>query len=224
LVCAGCFDFAEPDFPEAGAPAVIQVNVLVDEAGHVGLEGSLAPGLQIGGSERTVRPDTLRVNGLAIAPTQVKNNGTRVYAFSGILPHPQELTLAAPQVEEVSAQPPSVDWFAITKTDPDTIVWRRGTDLLLHLRTGLGTSTPRPSATQWFLDLTGSQQFRISSDGLPPDTLRIPPAFVPAGNASSFVVNLSFYQTGKQQASPGDYIGLVSYTFQIRWIVRVTEP
>lgn len=225
LVCAACYDFVEPDFPEAGAPAVLQASVFADESGSISINALLVPGLGIGGFQRNVLRDTLDIYGVALAPKAVRKNGSREYNFSETRPRAaltRPFDVSAPRVEDVPGTPPSVEWFPIRRADPDTIVWKRGTDLILRVDTALGRSQPVPAIRQWFLTLTGTAvSFRISSDGLPPATIRIPPEFIPASTGSIQVL-LSLYQAGLLQSPTRDYLANLSFNFQIRWIVRVT--
>lgn len=225
LSSAACYDFVEPDFPEAGAPAVLQANAFADESGTISIDALLAPGTAIGGLQRKVPGDTLDAYGFRIAPT-VRRNGSREYKLTqALLPAvvaTRPFTVTAPRVEALTGIPPSVQWFPIRRADPDTIVWKRGTDLILHVDTTVGISQPVPSIRQWFLTLIGTAvSFRISSDGLPPATIRIPPDFVPASSGTMLVI-MSFYQAGTLQSPVGDYIANVAFSFQIRWFVRVT--
>ena len=222
LSASACFDFADPDFPEAGAPAVMQVTVFADDAGATSVEGVLAPGLREGGDIRTVSNDTLRVSDMSIVPTEVRKNGSRTYSASSQRTQPlRRVTIQPPRIAEVGTLP-VVDWRAIQRSDADTVEWTRGTDLVLHVANDADASTPAPQIRQWFMDLTGSdRQFRISSDGFPPDTLRIPSDWVPATAGGILLVHLSYYQSGRQQSPAGDYIELSSYTFQLHWTVRV---
>jgi hypothetical protein len=59
---------------------------------------------------------------------------------------------------------------------------------------------------------------------LPPQTLRIPAEWLPQPTAGLIPVSLSYYQAGRQQSPSNDYIGNLSYTLQLRWLVRVKEP
>jgi hypothetical protein len=221
---AGCWDFVAPDFPEAGAPAVLQLNVSVDEAGTVGVNGVLAPGLDIGGVIRDVADDTIEVFGVRIGPSAVRRNGTREYNFTQRVPSvtlSTPLDIRAPDVNNVPGPPPQIHWFGIRKTDPDTLRWTRGTDLVLHLENDLGTSVPQPGLRQWFLQLNGNVAFRISSDGFPPEELRIPPQFVPASVSKVVLVTLSFFQSA--QIFSNTYIGNFGHNVLIRWIIKVEE-
>lgn len=180
--------------------------------------------MSIGGIQRKVPNDTLDIYGFKLTPVEIKTNGTRVYSFVGraITNGSAPFVLNGPRVDEVTGPPPHANWFPIRKTDPDTVVWVRGTDLILHVDTALGVSSPTPPIRQWFLTVAGTQRdFRISSDGAPPVILRIPAEWVPPVNTPTTNVFLSFFQSGQQQSPTRDYIGLITFNIQIRWIVRI---
>ena len=66
LLCAGCWEFVDPQFPEVGAPAVMQASAFVTEDGNVNVNGLLLPGVREGGFQREVPDDTLRILGLKL--------------------------------------------------------------------------------------------------------------------------------------------------------------
>lgn len=224
LFSAGCWDFVAPDFPEAGAPAVVQLNVTVDQTGMVNVNGVLVPGLDIGGVIRDVANDTVQVYGTPIGPSAVRRNGTREYSFAQRIPsvtHNTPLDVRAPEVENVPGPPPQIHWFGIRKADPDTLLWTRGTDLVLHIENDLGTSSPQPGLRQWFLQLIGNVAFRISSDGFPPEELRIPPQFVPASVTKLVVIQMSFFQSA--QIFSNTYVGNFGHNVILQWVIKVEE-
>lgn len=224
---AGCWDFIEPDFPGAGAPAVFQATVTVDEGGKGNLGGLLVPGLASSGFLREIRNDSLLVNGKRIAPVNVRENATREYQISGFIGDstvtvPPVLDLLPPRVDDIASAPLHVRWYGVRKLDPDTITWVPGTDLVLRIDTAQATPEPFPQIRQWFLDINGvTRSYRISSDGLPPATLVIPPAFVPAPANNRIVVTMLWYQTGQYRSPAGDYITNVTLSVALTWIVRV---
>lgn len=223
----GCLDFVEPDFPGAGAPALLQVTLNLEPAGSGNISGVLVPGLTFGGFVRDVPNDTLLVNGLRVGPINVRDNGTREYQLNGaVAADPIDtdtpFEVVAPPVEEVTGRPPDIRWYTITKLGGDTIAWTRGTDLVVSVDTALVPSSPSPQIRQWFLEIAGAtRSFRLSSDGLPPGELRIPTAFVPAAANGIIRMTLSFQQSGNYRSPANDYIG--SYTFRtaLQWIVEV---
>lgn len=226
LATTACWDFVEPEFPEAGAPALLQATAAVDEKGGLVFDALLIPGLAIGGVQRPVPHDTLDVYNLRLGPESIARNGRRSYAFGGKLTLNNVLLLPfelqAPVVEGVAGPPPHVRWFGIRKTDPDTIIWTRNTDLLLHVQPVPGVSLPPPATRQWFLEVRGSSRsFRISADSLPPAEMRILAAWVPESDGDTLHVNFSFFQNGQQESPGGDYIGNFAFTTLLHWFVLV---
>lgn len=227
LASAACWDFVEPDFPGAGAPAVVAVDVFADERGTATVSGLLAPGLTKGGLQRRVVNDTLWVFDTPLTPRNVRPNGSREYATSLQLPPDGQRVLEVrnPSVEELST-PPATRWPTIRKIGPDTIQAAPNADLTLHIDTVLASAQPPPQIRQWFLELRGSDRpFRISSDGLPPASLRIPAEWLPTPSSNGTIVaTLQFYQSGQQFSAPRDFLSNVTYTFTLRWIIQVTPP
>lgn len=226
LCSAACWDFVEPDFPEAGAPAVLSGSTFLDENGRAQISMVLAPGLTVGGLQRGVLNDTLVIFGMKLAPKEVRKNGSREYAFIGDVGGSaisQPFDVLAPQVEGVT-RPPAIHWFGIRKAGPDTISWREGTDLILSIDTTLAPSIPAPQIQQWFLDLRGGDRpFRVSSDGLPPANLRVPAEWVLSRGTEVLAVTLTYFQSGQQLSATRDYMTNVSFTVILRWVVKVSR-
>jgi hypothetical protein len=226
LCCSGCWDFLEPDFPEAGAPAVVQASVFLYDNGRLIMNGLLVPGLGIGGVQRHVVNDTIEVFGVRIAPAQIQKNGSRSYFIDTTVPpavtFATPFDLIAPVIEEVTGPAPRVRWFGIRRTDADTIAWQRGTDLVLHVSAPLGQSTPAPMRTSWVISIVGTTSFRASADSLPPTTIRIPTEWVPAAVNGRVTVLFSFLQQSKVESPLKDYIGLFDFTTVTQWTIKVT--
>lgn len=224
LALGACWDFVEPDFPGAGAPAVLTVGLFADESNRANVTGLLAPGLTKGGLQRRVTNDTLWIYGVPLTPTNVRPNGSREYDTTLEAPDLENrvLEVRPPAIEELTSPAPT-RWSTIRKLDPDTISWTRGTDLVLRIDTTLVSVQPRPQIRQWFLELRGSDRpFRVSSDGLPPAALRIPAEWMPTPSSSGTIVaSLQFYQSGQQLSAPRDFLTNVTFTFILRWIIRV---
>ena len=227
LFCASCYDFAAPDFPGAGANPVLQLNVLLNEQGSLSLSGLFAPGIGLDGFQRRVPRDTLDVFGLNIGPSAVESNGVRVYGFVGHLPATvaatQPLELRAPEIESFPALPPGIRWFGIRRVDPDTIYWRPGTALVLHVDTAVGVSVPTPRIREWFLELRStSNSFRVSSDGWPPAELRIPAEWVPPTTTSDIIgITMSFHQSSRVEPATANYPAFIDYTYLVSWVLVV---
>jgi hypothetical protein len=225
LLCAGCWEFVDPEFPEVGAPAVMQVSAFVTEDGRANITGVLLPGVREGGFQRLVPDDTLRILGLKLAPENVERTGRRTYRFDGEIgrrPLEGALTIDAPVVNGVTGPPPHISWFGIRKLDPDTIRWRRGTELVLHVDTTLAPSLPPPQIQYWFLEMrAGARVFGVSANGLPRTQLHIPGDWVPASSDSTVSATLTFFQSGVQKSPSNDYIGSIDVNVQVRWIIKV---
>ena len=230
LTLGGCFDFVEPDLPEAGAPAVLQTTISTDETGRFQAGALLVPSLTVEGLNRRIPDDTLRVSGFKLVPSAVRKNDTREYALATTLPDPatrlRPIRVQAPLVTGVVAQPPSVDWFALERADPDTVIARANQDLELHLIVEPGQSQPQPNQRLWNLDLVGEDSliFRIGAQGLPPATLRIPSYWIPASRNGHLAAYLTYHLTGTYRPTPGDYIHVMNATQRIRWNVRLANP
>jgi hypothetical protein len=73
---------------------------------------------------------------------------------------------------------------------------------------------------QWFLDLSGPQGvIRVSGSGFPPDSMRIPPQWLPATAPSVVSASLLYFQSAQVREPPGDYIGNISMDARLQWLV-----
>lgn len=216
---AGCWDFVEPEFAEANAAAIMQVNANIDESGNFSMTGLLVPGLNEDGFQRAVLRDTLYIFGVPITSTSTLPSGSRVYSFNAAL-GPQALsqpfTIDPPKVEDMSIEP-TVRWYSPQTPDPDTIRVARGADLQLHIVLDPNTPIPSPQQ-QWFLLLSGRAiQFQIGANGPPPAELVIPAEWIP--EPADSVVRINF--TSFQSAQPliDKYRGVYSYTVRLDWVI-----
>jgi hypothetical protein len=117
-----------------------------------------------------------------------------------------------------------VRWNGLLRLDPDTVVAVRGQDIVLRMDTIAALSTPAPFR-QWFLDIrTGFRTFRLSSDGLPPLTLRIPADFIPSSTDPLALVSLIYFQTGQVRSATGLYTGSITADIRLNWVIRFTNP
>lgn len=229
LLVGGCFDFVEPDLAEAGAPAVLQTNLYLDETGLLRADALLVPSLTVDGLGRTIPDDTLRISGLELRPTSLKRNGTRQYSITTTVSDPaafvRPLHVQSPTVTGVSAPPTTVAWFALQRADPDTVVLAAGQELELHVIVEPGRSQPIPDQRLWILELvTDSANFRISAQGPPPTTLRVPTFWVPPSRNGRMAAYLTYYLTGTYRPAPGDYIHMLVANLRIRWNIRLAPP
>jgi len=226
VLLAGCIDFVEPELPELGAPAVIQVTMRVTDRGEAEVEALLAPGLDRAGLQRTVLRDTLFVLGRAVVPDSIARNGSRRYrdawqASAGAVAEP--VTFRAPHLADLGASPPEVTWTGARRLGPDTLAVVRGGDVVLEVGGGAGTALPEPELQQWFLRLEGEEgAFNISADGPPPDTIQIPARWIPAGR--EVAARLIFAQSAVLEEGPGDYVGLITLDIRLHWTLPFVDP
>jgi hypothetical protein len=226
LGLAGCLDFAEPTIPDRSAAAVLQANMRVFDHGVLQVDGSLSPGRDADGFQRTVPAPFILAAGMLIEPQSIGETGVRSYSTSVPVPPRETLgpfELVAPTVHDVGALP-HVTWYGLARLDPDTIVVRPGADIVLHLDTADAVPQPPNPTRQWFLDVTaGGRTFRISATGVPPLLMRIPAEWVPAPQNNHALVTLIYYQSSQLRSPENLYIGNVLLDVRLRWVIRF-EP
>ena len=223
IVSTGCFDFVEPDLPEAGAPAILQAAIHVDSDGTVQFDGLLAPALTVDGFERVIQNDTIRVFGIGVGSDSVLPNSSRIYHFNERVPAvgAQPISLEAPDIEDVLANPPVIRWQNIRRIDADTIMWQAPADLVLRIAK-TESSEPAPQGRQWIVDLISEEgNFRIGSNGIPPDSIRIPAYYVPASALGRVSAVLTYFQNGTYRVAPGDYVLALTTDTRARWTILV---
>lgn len=225
LLLAGCVDFAEPVFPNAGAPAFVSVSASMFEQGSLFVNGRVQPGRDSTGLTRVPADSSLLVAGEVIERDTVEARNTLVFSEGlqiGRERTREAVTIVTPPIHGILAAPPQVTWYGITKVGADTVSVLRGQDLVLLIEGNLGQPTPVPDVRQWFLDLNGpTGTFRVSGTGLPPDTLRIPPQWIPVSGPAGVSASLIFYQSATLRPAPGDYIGAFSLDARLQWQITV---
>jgi len=221
----GCVDFVEPDLADIGAPAVIEATIRITDRGVTELEALLAPGLDDAGLRRGVTRDTLFALGRAVVPDSVAHNGSRRYRSmweSSPDAVAEPVTFSGPFLAGPIASPPEVTWTGARRVGPDSIDVVRGEDVAFEIERGPGTVRPVPDVQQWFLRLEGDAgAFNVSADGEPPDSIRIPASWVPAG--SEVAVQLIFAQSAVTVNMTGDYIGLIRLDIRLHWTLRMID-
>jgi hypothetical protein len=225
LALLGCIDFAEPDLPEAGNPAVIQVILHLDDLGGLDASAVLMPGLTIEGIPRTVPNDTLRVLGLPAKPVEIQPNGTRNYlllsSIAGPQPGARAITIAPPAIATLAA-PTSIEWQGLRRLDPDTIPIAAGADATLHVELMPPAANPAPASRSWNIDLISPEgNFRFGASGVPPTSIRIPSFWLPATSNGRVTAFLTYFQSGVYHPAPGDYTVSAGVDVRIRWTLRI---
>ena len=226
VVLAGCIDFEEPDFSEAGQPAAFQAIVLLDETGRLDVSGVLIPGITSQNVRRTVPNDTIRVYGVAIGPDETARNGSRTYdletQLTGPEPGARPLTIVPPAVVGAVAPLTAIQWQGLRRLDPDTLLVAVGSDITLHVEVTPTSTNPAPTVRSWNVDLVSADSnFRFGANGVPPASIRIPSFWIPNASNGRIAVFLSFFQSGTYRPPPGDYAVSATGDVRIRWNVRL---
>ena len=228
-LATGCVDFVFPNIPgieDRGGPVRFNGHVVVTDSGRVSANATLRPGLDIDGYKRPVTMPFLRVMDDVLEPDSVLRDGTRRYRASwergpDVMAGP--LTLVAPRVEGVQGAPPGVEWFGLRRAGPSSIRLSEGEDLLLPIIEVEGTTGHPPPVRQWFLTLSsGDRSYRVSSNGMPPIPVSVPPRWIPEGDTVR--VRLIFSQSAVLREPPGDYVGAVTIDSWFLWTVVVEPP
>lgn len=108
---------------EVIAPARLTIQLrVIGPGGPLDVTAFFHPGAVSGGHVRPLVDDSLRVDGVAIAPVQVEASGTRVYHISGLPPSTTSLSFVPPRVVGVSEEPPEVTVHRVAIVAVDTIV------------------------------------------------------------------------------------------------------
>ena len=219
LLATGCLDFIEPELPDRGAPAVLQLTVRLLEPDEVEVDARMVPGLDEAGARRRLRDDRMRVMERVLDPDSTSKTGTRVYrtTWTGI-GNAGPIEARAPAVEGLT-DAPGFRWYAIRRGGPAELRLDAGADLELPVTVVAGAPEPVPEIQQWFLTLSDSTGiFRLAADGPPPGTITVPPYWVPRGD--SIAVTLIYQQLSKVETSSGAYVGLFTLDTRVSWVVR----
>ena len=210
--------------PEAGAPAILLAAIHVNDSARLHFTGTLAPALTLEGLERDIRNDTIVVNGVSVPPITVRRQGTREYDFRAQLmdASTRPLSLRPPRIADVTASPPVIQWHTIQRPDPDSLVIAPGAELVLSVRR-VGTEQNPPQRRSWSLDLVSAEgNFQISGGGPPPDTIRVPPQFIPPSRNGRITAFFTYFQSGVYRPPPGDYLLNLNADVRVRWQIRLT--
>jgi len=224
LACSACLDFTEPELPQRATATFATLTVRAFDTGSLQIDGSLQPGRDSTGFQRVVQSPFIQVNTIVLQPTSLGERGLRTYGATFPLERNATAgpyTIRLPDVRDLGTIP-VVQWNGLLKVDGDTIRAVRGEDIVLRLDTLALPSTPAPFR-QWFLDIrSGNRVFRLSSDGLPPLTLRIPAAWVPSTDPRAFM-SLIYFQTGQVRTPNGLYAANLTLDTRMNWVVVFSD-
>ncbi len=252
LGAAGCIDFVEPEGRPGLQTAQLSVTLhLVDDTaracpegcvpgtfdrlatspgGGTGalawLEGSLDPGTDLGGETRSVPDPTVGMLAVRVPPADTTALGVRRYraAWLPSLPADARIVLDPPAVANVDVPRPTVDWGVPTRADPDTVSFAPGENIRLHVGAADSLDLPAPSFRSWSLQLSGAggHYVQVSSDGVPPDTLVVPSAFLPEPDEGSMVAELTLIRALVMPGGDRGYAVTFITQIELTWTVRIT--
>jgi hypothetical protein len=222
LLLAACLDFTDPILPNRATPAVLQVNMRAFDVGQFIVDGTLTPGRDSAGFQRVVQSPFMMAGGFVVEPKTLGERGLRTYSSSFAIPRGATggpFELIPPDVRDAGALPP-VSIVGLRRTDPDTIFVEPGSDVLLHMDTVPVQSMPSQLSRQWFLDVrSGARVFRISSDGPPPPTLRIPSDFIPPSPDGRAFIGMIYFQTASLRSDTNNYFANIVLDVRLNWVI-----
>jgi hypothetical protein len=222
LLLAGCVEVAEPEMPDPRSPAVLQANMRIFDAGAFQVDGSLSPGREESGFLRVVQVPYIQAAGFLVAPQTLSQQGVRTYQSGfavarGATSGPFDLVV--PDIRGTTTLP-AVRWWGLQRVGSDTLVVHPGSDVVLRMDSVAAVSVPAHRWRQWFLEIrTGAQVFRVSADGAPPATLRIPSEWVPGRAGERSDLSLIYYQSTQLRAPDNTYIANIMLDTRMNWVV-----
>lgn len=178
---ASCeFDLTEVDaFTTTRSRLSLQLDV-PEHAGPLQLTAWFQPGRDTRGDQQAVADDSLRVNGVAVGPTEIGGDGTRTYRVMGLDALSAAILIRAPAL--VGESPPVVEVEPIRVNSPDRIEVSRAGTLELRLT---GLQSLNESATGfWMLRVypeacAGRDQLSLSGGTIPRSVLKVPADLLP---------------------------------------------
>ena len=222
LLLAACLDFTDPILPNRATPAVLQVNMRAFDVGQFVVDGTLLPGRDSAGFQRVVQSPFMMAGGFVVEPKTLGERGLRTYSSSFEIPRGATggpFELIPPDVRDAGTLPP-VSIVGLRRTDPDSLVVEPGVDVLLHMDPVPVQSTPTQLTRQWFMEVrSGASVFRISSDGAPPSTLRIPSEFIPPSPGGRAIISMIYFQTASVRSDTNNYVANIVLDVRLNWVI-----
>jgi hypothetical protein len=224
---AGCFEFDDPVIPERRAPAFLQANMRILDGGIFQIDGSLTPGRDETGALRIVQVPQIHASEFVAEPVALDERGVHMY-FSAF-PITTEraagaFELVPPAVRGTTALPP-VLWYGLRRAGADTLRLPAGADIVLRVDTVPQPSRPAQRTRQWFAEVRGAGTvFRLSADGAPPPSLRIPADWVGTPADGRAVVSLIYYQSSQLRTADNTYVANVVLDTRLSWTILFDEP
>lgn len=222
LLCVGACSFDFTDLPR-DTPAMLHVNVSADSRiDQLMMSASLQPGREIDGSIRVVLED-LRDGNVTIEPTNISDNGLRIYeaewSLASALAGGGGVSLRAPEVEGAQSIQQQVSIPVALRDGPDSLFVSGDDPVVLRLiRHGpvgdaaLGRWTLQLSDTIRGIDLT------LFVEGSPPAEIIVPREWFD-GRSAVYDVHLDVFHGDTDEFIPDRYRWFTSSRSQIYWTV-----
>lgn len=161
---------------------ILSVDLSVQSAGALRGIVRFHPGFDGSGHPRAVRDESLRMNGIAIAPVETTQRGERLYEVA-VTDTASELHFEPPAPADLGEQPPEVVVYRVAPASLDTLSARRDGSIRIAI-TGLDRIDPAGLTGSWNLDVypdacAGSRLISLSGHTAPPRVLELPVALLP---------------------------------------------
>jgi hypothetical protein len=221
-VSAGCVDLAEPRLPNLGAPAFLNLTMRQIPGLPFEATGTLTAGRDSAGIRRRLLTPLVVVSEPL---TFGEPNAQGSFVISMKPPVPADYAgpfEVQPPIIEGVAEPVVFRWWGMRRLDPDTVQPDALGDVSLHVESELGPAQPAGRSQQWFLEMRGDfGSIRVSGDGPPPPTLRIPSQFIPPAPDKRVDISLIYIQSSTTIPAPGNYIAAVTLDTRASWVLKL---
>lgn len=182
MAVSGCeFDLTPVQRPDQ---ARFSVRLNVDGVGGpLDAIAFFQPGFAASGGVRALAGDSVRLNGVAVAPKEVRGAGERVYRFAPLDADIDVLSFRPPAVVDLEEAPPTFVAHRIAPIAADTLVARRGGQLEVRV-SGVARLPPEGLSGFWKLDVhpgacAGPELLSLTGNTAPPPVLAFSVALVP---------------------------------------------
>lgn len=141
------------------------------------------PGFAVSGGARAVADDSVRLNGVAVGPTEVRGDGGRVYRIGPLDADVGVLGFRPPAVVDLEEAPPTVVAYRIGPIAADTVVARRGGQLEVRV-SGVARLPSEGLSGLWRLDVhagacPGPDLLSLTGNTAPPSLIGFSAALLP---------------------------------------------
>jgi hypothetical protein len=178
----GCsFDLTEVQQSPREARLWVQLDVL-ERSAPLDVAAGFHPGTTMGGKLRSLADDSLRVDGVGVAPAEVRADGSRLYRVAGLSASAPPLLFRPPVVADLPDAPPEFAAESIRIVVPDTLIVARPATIeirLLGLAHAAGGRTDGYWSLHVFADTGRAAILSLNGHTPPPPVLRMPSELLP---------------------------------------------